>query len=135
MGTSARVMLISFPSVGKISVLLLSAMLTLSAVPTAFAHAALVVAAPPAGGDVTTAPSEVQVTFNEKLETTFSTIIVRNSVGKRVDKGDARVEGADRKAMRVSVQPLTQGIYIVEWRALTTDTHRTEGAFIFRVAE
>ena len=27
------------------------------------------------------------------------------------------------------------GIYIVEWRALTADTHKTEGAFVFRVGE
>ena len=37
--------------------------------------------------------------------------------------------------MRVSLQTLTNGIYIVEWRALTADTHRTEGAFIFRIGE
>jgi methionine-rich copper-binding protein CopC len=37
--------------------------------------------------------------------------------------------------MRVSLPPLTQGIYIVVWRALTADTHKTEGAFIFRVGE
>jgi len=30
---------------------------------------------------------------------------------------------------------LTKGIYIVEWRALTADTHRSEGAFIFRIGE
>jgi methionine-rich copper-binding protein CopC len=37
--------------------------------------------------------------------------------------------------MRVPVDTLSPGIYIVEWRALTADTHRTEGAFIFRVGQ
>jgi len=37
--------------------------------------------------------------------------------------------------MRVSLQPLTGGIYIVVWRAVTADTHKTEGAFIFRIGE
>jgi methionine-rich copper-binding protein CopC len=37
--------------------------------------------------------------------------------------------------MRVSVDPLMPGIYIVEWKALTADTHRTEGAFIFKVGQ
>jgi methionine-rich copper-binding protein CopC len=37
--------------------------------------------------------------------------------------------------MRVSLQKLQAGIYIVVWRALTADTHRTEGAFIFRVGD
>jgi len=34
--------------------------------------------------------------------------------------------------MRVSLQPFTEGIYIVVWRA---DTRKTEGAFIFRIGE
>jgi methionine-rich copper-binding protein CopC len=38
--------------------------------------------------------------------------------------------------MRVSLQPLTEGIYIVVWRAVTADTHKTEGAFIIsRIGE
>jgi methionine-rich copper-binding protein CopC len=45
------------------------------------------------------------------------------------------VDKSDRTTMRVGLEPLMPGIYIVEWRALTADTHRTEGAFIFRVGE
>jgi methionine-rich copper-binding protein CopC len=37
--------------------------------------------------------------------------------------------------MRVSLPTLEPGIYIVQWRALTPDTHRTEGAFIFRIGK
>ena len=36
---------------------------------------------------------------------------------------------------RTALESLTPGIYIVEWQALTADTHRTEGAFIFRVGQ
>ena len=42
---------------------------------------------------------------------------------------------AERTTMRVSLQPWTEGIYIVVWRAVTGDTHKTEGAFIFRIGE
>jgi methionine-rich copper-binding protein CopC len=101
----------------------------------ASAHAELKQATPAAGGSVSVAPTEVTLNFNERLEPTFSTIMVRDAVGKRVDKADARVDQRDRATMRVSLQTLTNGIYIVEWRALTSDTHRTEGAFIFRVGE
>lgn len=101
----------------------------------ASAHAQLRSATPAAGSTVTSPPAEVLVNFSEPLEAAFSTVIVRDAVGKRVDEIDARVDSKDRKAMRVSLPPLTKGIYIVEWRALTTDTHRTEGAFIFRVGE
>ena len=37
--------------------------------------------------------------------------------------------------MRVSLQPLTEGIYIVVWRAVTADTHKTEARFRFRIGE
>jgi methionine-rich copper-binding protein CopC len=107
----------------------------LSGAGTAFAHAQLTKATPAAGGAVPMPPSEVTLNFSEKLEGSFSTVMVRDAVGKRVDKGDAQVDKADRTVMRIPVQPLKPGIYIVEWRALTADTHKTEGAFIFRVGE
>jgi methionine-rich copper-binding protein CopC len=101
----------------------------------AFAHAQLSRAAPAVGSSVDTAPSEVALNFSEKLENTFSTVIVRDAMGKRVDKGDAHVDKADRTLMKVPLEALAPGIYIVEWKALTADTHRTEGAFIFRVGQ
>jgi methionine-rich copper-binding protein CopC len=112
-----------------------SVLLLLSEAVPASAHAQLRSSTPAAGGVVATAPTEVLVNFNEPLEPSFSTVVVRDAVGKRVDKADAHLDPNDRKTMHVSVSPLSNGIYIVEWRALTTDTHRTEGAFIFRVGE
>jgi methionine-rich copper-binding protein CopC len=116
-------------------VALASAVLALSGSGAAFAHAQLSKAMPAAGGAVPMPPSEVTLNFTEKLEATFSTVIVRDAVGKRVNKADAQVDKADRTVMRVGLDPLMPGIYIVEWRALTADTHKTEGAFIFRVGE
>jgi copper resistance protein C len=112
-----------------------SAALLLSGAATAFAHAQLRGAMPSVGGAVPATPGEVTLNFSEKLEPAFSTIVVRDSVGKRVDKGDVQIDKADRTIMRVSLESLAQGTYIVEWRALTADTHRTEGAFVFRVGE
>lgn len=100
----------------------------------AFAHAQLRRAVPAPAAIVGTAPSEVLLDFSEPLEASFSSVVVRDSVGKRVDKADAHLD-SDRTTMRVSLTPLMPGIYIVEWRALTADTHRAEGAFIFRVGE
>src|SRR5580698_7542865 len=90
---------------------------------------------PAVGGAVVAAPTEVALNFSEKLESVFSTVIVRDAVGIRVDKGYVQVDKADRTVMRVSLESLAQGIYIVEWRAWSADTHRTEGAFIFRVGQ
>jgi methionine-rich copper-binding protein CopC len=109
--------------------------LALSGASAAFAHAQLKTATPAAGGAVPMPPSEVTLNFSEKLETAFSTVIVRDAVGKRVNKADSQLDKTDRTIMRVGLEPLTPGIYIVEWKALTADTHKTEGAFVFRVGE
>ena len=98
-----------------------------------FAHAELRRAIPAAAGSVSTAPAEVLVNFNEPLEGALSSVVVRDAVGKRVDKADAHLDPGDRTTMRISLQPLKEGTYIVVWRAVTADTHRVEGAFIFRI--
>jgi methionine-rich copper-binding protein CopC len=35
--------------------------------------------------------------------------------------------------MRISLKPLNAGIYKVNWRAVSTDTHKIEGSFTFSV--
>ena len=118
-----------------IAIAAVAAVTLLSASASAFAHAELRKATPEVGAAVATAPAEVRVTFSERLEAAFSSLVVRDAVGRRVDKADGRVDPGDRTTLRVSVPPLAKGIYIVVWRVLTADTHRTEGAFIFRVGE
>ena len=108
-----------------------SVALLLSGATVVFAHAELLRAVPPAGGAIAAAPSEVTVVFSEPLEV-FSTIIVRDLAGKQVDKADKHIT---RTAMSVSLQPLPLGAYTVKWRAVTVDTHRTEGTFTFTVGE
>jgi hypothetical protein len=109
--------------------------MSLAAQSAAFAHAELKQATPSVNGTVNLAPNEVTLKFSERLEPAFSTVVVRNATGKRMDKANAKIDTKDRTVMRTSLPPLDPGIYIVEWRALTVDTHRTEGAFIFRVGE
>ena len=52
--------------------------------------------------------------------------------GKQVDKADAHIDSA---TVRISLQPLPPGIYTVKWRAVTVDTHHTEGTFTFTVGD
>ena len=117
------------------ALVLAAALLAVSGARAAFAHAQLKTATPAVGGEVAEAPSEITLNFSEKLEASFSTAIVRDAVGKRVNKADSQLDKADHTIMRVGLDALTPGIYIVEWRALTADTHKTEGAFIFRVGQ
>ena len=101
----------------------------------AFAHAHLVRAVPAEGGTVKEAPTEVVLSFSEKLEPAFSSAVVRDAAGKALDAAKARVDKADRTVVRVSVPPLAPGVYTVEWRVMSADTHRVNGSFNFRVGE
>ena len=118
-----------------ISVIAASVALALSGAVAAFAHAHLVRATPAVGGTVSKAPNEVTLLFSEKLEAAFNSVVVRDSAGKQVDKGDAGLDKADRTLLRISLPPLAPGVYKVEWRAVSADSHKIEGNFTFRVGE
>jgi copper resistance protein C len=119
----------------SITALVASAMLLLSGTMAAFAHAHLVRATPAVGGTVQSAPTEVMLRFSEKLEPKFSSVIVRDSAGKQVSKGEATVDKSDRMVIRASLPPLEPGVYKVEWRAMSADTHKINGDFTFQVGE
>jgi len=94
------------------------------------AHAFLDHAEPRVGSTVPTAPRELSLSFTQNLEPAFSTVEVRDANGARVDQGKAQIS-AD--VMRVGLKPLPPGTYKVHWRALSVDTHTTEGSFSFQV--
>jgi methionine-rich copper-binding protein CopC len=119
----------------RIAAFAASAVLTMAGASAAWAHAELKQASPAVASTVAAAPTEITLNFSERLEPAFTAVIVRDAVGKRVDKADGHIDKADRTVVHASLPALSPGTYIVEWRALTTDTHRTEGAFIFRVGQ
>jgi len=112
-----------------------AAALSLSGAVVAFAHAHLVRATPAEGATVKSPPNEVTLKFNERLEPAFSSAVIRDSTGKQIDKADAHVDKTDRTVVRVSLPPLDPGVYTVEWRAMSSDTHKINGNFTFRVGE
>lgn len=115
------------------TVLMASAIFTLAGLSAASAHPKLVSAEPAVDGTVKTAPNEITLRFNERLEGSFSKVMVKNLEGKQVDKGDTKVDKSDRRILRVSVPTLPAGQYKVEWQAMSADTHKVEGDFTFRV--
>ena len=82
------------------------AVFSLSGTFAAFAHTHLVRATPAVDGTIHTAPSEVTLRFSEKLESAFSSVVVRDSEGNQIDKGNAQLDKSDRRIMRVSLPPL-----------------------------
>lgn len=108
--------------------------LLLFAAGPAAAHAFLDHADPAVGSTVHGAPAEMHLWYTQELEPAFTSVKVLDASGKQVDKGDKRVDPGDKAAMVISLQPLPPGHYQVIWRALSVDTHVTEGHFTFDVA-
>jgi len=101
---------------------------------TAFAHAELASANPPANGTVKAAPTEVSITFTEEVEPKFSNIEVLNDKNQRVEQGKAQTLPNDAKTLHIAVKPLTAGIYKVIWQAVSSDdSHKTKGTYEFTI--
>src|ERR1700690_1473738 len=107
--------------------------LLLAAADAAHAHAFLDHASPLVGSTVATAPRELLLWFTEILEPAFSTVEVRNAQGIAVQSGKAHVAPSGGTELRVPLKALPPGTYLVNWRVLSVDTHRTQGSFTFQV--
>ncbi|PWB82847.1 MAG: copper resistance protein CopC [Methylocystaceae bacterium] len=103
---------------------------SLGAAGEARAHALLEHADPRVGSTVAAAPSAVSLYFTQDLERSFTSVEVLNSAGARVDSGKPRINGS---TVQVGVKSLPPGHYTVRWRALSVDTHTTQGSFGFDV--
>jgi methionine-rich copper-binding protein CopC len=97
------------------------------------AHAFLDHAAPAVGSVIHGSPAQVRLWFTQELEPAFSTVQVKDRDGRQVDKQDKNVDHANPMLMQVSLPQLAPGKYRVVWRALSVDTHVTEGDFTFDV--
>jgi methionine-rich copper-binding protein CopC len=111
--------------------LLLTGALALAAT-SALAHAQLESASPPVGGTVSS-PQEIRINFSEGVEPRFSEITLSGPQGA-VPTPKARVAPNDNKVLVVPIaRKLGPGVYTVNWRAVSVDTHRTQGSFDFTV--
>lgn len=92
------------------------------------AHAFIDHTQPRVGSIVHQPPAEVKLWMTEDLEPSFSKVEVFNPQGAEVDKKNTAVSGA---TMKVSLPTLPPGTYLVKWKAVATDTHKTSGTFNF----
>lgn len=107
------------------------AILALAACAPAFGHGKLAASQPAAGAVLAKAPKELRLSFNERLEAPFSKVKLTGTQPVALPK--ATVDKADPKTMTVALPPLASGKYHVEWSAVTSDGHKTKGAYDFIV--
>ena len=101
----------------------------------AFAHAFPVREVPGPGAVLVAAPRAVVIAFTESVNARFSGITVQAAHGGSVDDGRSERDGHDHKVLTVKLkQSLRPGVYVVRWRALAMDGHRTAGRYEFTVS-
>jgi copper resistance protein C len=101
----------------------------------AMAHAMLDHASPGVGSTVQAAPAEIALSFSERIAAGFSGASLATAEGAAIPTGKAVVDPSSPETLHVSIgQKLKPGTYVVTWRAVSVDTHRTSGTFKFTVA-
>ena len=76
---------------------------------------------PKVGATVSAPPSNVRIWFDGDLEPVFSTIYVQDASGKRVDKGNGRVNPSAAALLEVGLPSLPAGTYRVFWSVVARD--------------
>jgi methionine-rich copper-binding protein CopC len=108
------------------------------AVPTnAFAHGEMVQSSPAADSNVLTAPAEVSIEFDSKLQTigdaNINLITVTDNQGQIISSPLSVVEGT-KISTRLQLTDIT-GLVLVHYRIVSEDGHPVEGDYSFTVGE
>ncbi len=115
---------------------LFAALLALTLVGVASAHADLVSSDPADGATLDAAPEKITLVFSEELKADGNLITVTDAAGKQVDAGDTTLDLSDAKrvTLTVSLQSgLGDGAYTIAWKNASTDGHSEEGSLAFTV--
>ena len=106
-------------------------LLTAALAAPASAHVELVTTSPEAGANLTTAPSEVSITFDDELDPDLSSFRVIGPGSIEVGSGEVDLSVADRNVMTGPVTVTTHGVYTVTYEVAGVDGHQLEVGFSF----
>jgi copper transport protein len=122
-----------------LTALLLLAVVCAAAVPAvASAHSALESSDPAADSSVPVSPRQIVLTFSEAPDAKLSLVRVLDAQGATVPGVGAAeaVPGAPTSLRVAPSKPLADGVYTVNWRAVSSvDGHVESGAFAFGIGE
>ncbi len=103
------------------------------------AHGTLIRADPAVNTHVSQLPSEIRLWFNESVERRFSRITVHRATRdaatgelqpqERIDAGLSSGPRVTRELAVMLPETLPLGLYLVQWKVLSIDSHRTTGKF------
>ncbi|MGH8910651.1 MAG: copper resistance protein CopC, partial [Egibacteraceae bacterium] len=98
----------------------------------AAAHARLTGSDPAGGATVAEAPTQVTLTFSERIETSFGGVQVFDPAGARVQAGEPQI--LDTRVILPLGALRGPGTYTVVFRIISGDSHPIESSFAFNYA-
>ena len=118
-------------------ILVLCAVLLISSPTSAFAHGEMVRADPAANSRVISAPAEVSIEFDGKLQVlgnaTINIITIKDDKGQIISEPVSTVEGMKITSKITSLE--VTGLISVSYRIVSEDGHPVEGEYSFTVGE
>lgn len=123
----------------RLSIIMAVAACAAAAAGPARAHAFLTHASPAVGSTVHAMPAEITLSFTEGVEPAFCQVQVIAPGGDKIDSGSLHVDAGAPAVLHVALKaPPADGVaagdYKVVWRAVSVDTHTTNGDFTFKMA-
>ena len=115
--------------IGTLAILVITLLAT-----SANAHPKLKTSNPTANVSSKASPTEIKLSFNERVIAKFSGLEIKNESGKAIATGTPLTDPDDQKQLIVPLSaPLVAGRYTVLWHAVSEDTHRVKGQYSFGV--
>lgn len=99
----------------------------------AYAHAKIDAAEPKADSELSAAPKEIKLRFNETLEPAFSKIVLLDAKNVAIKLPKAVIDKADTRTLSVKLPVLGAGQYLVRWSTMSRDSHKMKGEYRFKV--
>ena len=118
---------------GRAGALLVGLTVALALPAVAWGHASLLATQPQASGVLAQPPTQVRLTYSERIEPRFAVISVTDAQGNQEMVGSPARTPDDADTIFIKLRTLRQGWYLVWWRVISADGHPVRGAFTFAV--
>ncbi|MFF0154512.1 copper resistance protein CopC [Micromonospora sp. NPDC005203] len=99
----------------------------------ACAHNSLKSSTPARDTTLSSAPTEVALEFMQRLDPTFTTIVLTDAAKRKLTTGEPVVTGATSTVQITDALP--NGRYTVAYRVVSADGHPVQGSYPFTVAD
>lgn len=101
---------------------------------TGMVHNHLVKSSPADGEQLSAAPKEVRLWFNERPEIPFTSVTLMQADSTKIATIKAVATSDSMAAVAPLATPLAPGKYVVAWRTASSDGHAIRGVFGFSIS-